>query len=224
MAFYHKLASAVYNNVLVSLRELESPLILTQEQIEDACIRERLALIKEYVMKGIIPIKDLLMSLNCINVDCAPIEKCNQCLPPELQTGTIMAHFQMPQVLFDYGVSWIEYIGTTDLQTPFRIYTSPLQIKYNAYRKSSRKKPYVYLDVAPNINGMLDGYIFNAPLIKQVSVIAVFKDPRQLEEWGCCPDENMDNLSFIDSEVEKRVTEKYIRYYRQTMTPIVQTV
>jgi hypothetical protein len=32
---------------------------------------------------------------------------------------------------------------------------------------------------------LLDCYIFEAPLIKQISVVAVFKDPRQLEEFQC---------------------------------------
>jgi len=36
----------------------------------------------------------------------------------------------------------------------------------------------VYLDSAPNEHGMIDGYIFNAPLLKMISIVAVFKDPR----------------------------------------------
>lgn len=223
MAFYHKLASAVYNNVFVSLRELETDKFITLEQIEDECIRERLQLIKEYALKGLINRNDLLMSLNCIDVDCAPLEKCNQCRNLDNAGDTYVAHFQLPQLLMDYGVAWIEYIGSPDKTEPYIVYTSPLQMKLNKYRRSKKKKPYIYLDITPNNEGMLDAYIFNAPLIKQVSVIAVFKDPRQLDIWGCCPDEDTENLSFIDAEVERRVTEKYIKYYRQTITPIIQT-
>jgi len=32
---------------------------------------------------------------------------------------------------------------------------------------------------------MLDCYIFNAPLIKQITFIGIFKDPRQLEDFQC---------------------------------------
>jgi len=39
----------------------------------------------------------------------------------------------------------------------------------------------VYIDTTPNANGMYDGFIFNAPLLKSISIIAIFKDPRQLE-------------------------------------------
>jgi len=36
----------------------------------------RLAVIKEYMLKGILPIDDLLTSLNCIPVDCDTLDKC----------------------------------------------------------------------------------------------------------------------------------------------------
>ena len=62
---------------------------------------------------------------------------------------------------------------------------------------------------------MYDCFVFNAPLLKQVSVVAIFKDPRQLERYGCCPVSDIDNFSAINSEIEKRVTERFIRYYRQ---------
>nr|DAD58229.1 MAG TPA: hypothetical protein [Bacteriophage sp.]DAT29122.1 MAG TPA: hypothetical protein [Caudoviricetes sp.] len=49
---------------------------------------------------------------------------------------------------------------------------------------------------------MLDCFLFNAPFVRQVSIVAVFKDPRQLSKYKCC---NLDDLngpdvnnSFID--------------------------
>ena len=51
---------------------------------------------------------------------------------------------------------------------------------------------------------MYDCFIFNAPLIKQVSVVAIFKDPRQLENFGCCDLEGIDNFTFINTEIKKR--------------------
>jgi hypothetical protein len=46
------------------------------------------------------------------------------------------------------------------------------------YRKRGQNKPYVWIDFAPNSEGMLDCFIFNAPMLKQISVIGIFKDPR----------------------------------------------
>jgi len=60
---------------------------------------------------------------------------------------------------------------------------------------------------------LLDCYIFGAPLIKQVSVVAIFKDLRQLEEFQCnCDGEVNDvtkmdvNLNFLDIVIKDRLT------------------
>ena len=82
----------------------------------------------------------------------------------------------------DYGNDSIAYIGSTDRQNPFRYSTSSVNWSiYNKYRKRGKDKPYVIIDPTPNENGMFDCFIFNAPLIKQISIVAIFKDPRQLE-------------------------------------------
>jgi len=96
------------------------------------------------------------------------------------------------------------------------VYTKPVdKIKtYQKYRKRGKNKPWVYVDVTPNSSGLIDCYIFGAPLIKQVSVVAIFKDPRQLEEFQCNCDENsvneatqMDiNYNFLDILIKDRLT------------------
>jgi len=55
---------------------------------------------------------------------------------------------------------------------------SPQQLKYHKIRKRGKNKPYVWIDTTPNENGMCDCFVFNAPLIQQISIIAVFKDLR----------------------------------------------
>jgi hypothetical protein len=74
--------------------------------------------------------------------------------------------------------------------------------------------PYVYIETAPNENNKYDGWIFNAPFTKQISFIGIIKDPRQLDNYSCCESEHS-NLTFIDTEIKKRLTEKKLRYYRQ---------
>ena len=61
----------------------------------------------------------------------------------------------------------------------------------------------------------MDCWIFNAPFTKKLSVIAIFKDPRQLLGYDCCANEDLENYTFISAEIKKRLTEKKIRYYRQ---------
>ena len=42
--------------------------------------------------------------------------------------------------------------------------------------------------------------------MKQISITAIFKDPRQLEEYSCCNEFGDDNFNFINNEVRNRLT------------------
>ena len=217
MGHYSKLASAVYNDIVGGLRGYTSNPTMSLEQLEDDIAETRLAVIKEYSLKGVLLKNDLLMSINCIPVDCKDIENCS--CNNTIDGGTPTLHFEIPQVMteFDGG---IYYIGSPDKQNPFIWYTSPTQLKYHKYRKKGKNKPYVYVDVTPNKNNMFDCWVFGTPILKTVSVIGIFKDLNQLE-CSQCSDADPNNLNYIDQEVKRRVTELKIKYYRQLMPPIV---
>lgn len=216
---FEKLASAILNDIVSGLQGLHTNLSLSKEQLIDDIVDERLQILKEYSIKGVLPVKDLLLSINCVKVDCKSLDKCSECYGGISDTPT--AHFEIPQILMDFGEKSIQYIGTTDKKTSFRYSTSIVNWDtYNKYRKYGAKKPFVLIDTTPNENGMYDCFIFNAPLIKQVSIVAIFKDPRQLEEFDCCSEYKDDNFSFINNEIKKRLTAKKIQYYRQLATGV----
>ena len=204
-----KLADAIYNDVVSGLQGYHHNPSISMEQLEDDVVDERLQILNEHYIKGNLPIKDLVTAVNCIPVDCKDLERC-RCRESIGTTPT--AHFEIPQIFNNS----IEYIGSIDRQLPFLFYTSSYQWNfYHKYRKRGKNKPFVYVDTSPNENGMYDAYIFNAPMIKQISVVAIFKDPRQLENYACCSDLDDDNLSFLNNEIKRRLTEKKLRYYRQ---------
>lgn len=211
MAYYERLASAIYNDVYAGLKGFHHNMSLSTEQLEDEIVTERLQLIKEYVMKDALPKRDLLLSLNCINVDCKDLERC-RCR--NKLDSTPQAHFEIPQLITDFDGIGIEYIGTIDRMTSFSVYTSLTSASKHKYRKRRANQPYVYIDTTPNENNMYDGFIFNAPLIKQITVVGIFKDLRQVEIYGCCQDLS-ENYTWLDTELQKRLTEKKLRYYRQ---------
>ena len=205
-----KLASAIKNDILGGLRGYHTNISISEEQLEDEIVETRLQVLKEYSLKGVLPSKDLYVSINCINVDCEALEKC-QCR--ESNYNTKIAHFEVPQILNDYGSLAIEYIGSPDKQLPFVYYTSLASYRNHKYRKRGKNKPYVYIDTTPNENNMYDCYVFNAPLLKQVSITAIFKDERQLQNYNCCYNNN--NISFIDNEVKNRLVVAKLKFYRQ---------
>lgn len=218
MAHYSKLASAVYNDIVGGLRGYTANPTMSLEQLEDDLQEMRLAIIKEYALKGILLKNDLLTSINCIPVDCKDIENCT--CGSSIGEGTPTMHFEIPQLMteFDGG---IEYIGSVDKQNPFVWYTSSNQLRYHKYRKRGKNKPYVYIDVTPNKNNMFDCWVFGAPLLKSVSVVGIFKNLNQLEGCNCDEGADPNNLSFIDQEVKRRVTELKIKYYRQLAPPVL---
>ena len=67
---YEKLVSQIVNDVNGGLRGLHHNMSMSQEQIADEIVNMRLQIIKEYQLKGIVPINDLLLSINCIPIDC----------------------------------------------------------------------------------------------------------------------------------------------------------
>ena len=223
MAYYSKMASAIYNDIVGGLRGYSSNPTISLEQLEDEIAEERLAVIKQYVVKGIIPKKDLLKTISCIPVDCKDIENCEACGKEPLDyEGTPTMHFAIPPLMTDFGGFGIEYIGSSDMQNPFIWYTNPSVMRYHKYKRRVKDKPYVYINMSPNASGMCDCWVFNAPFLKRITVVAVFKDERMLEYYGCaCPGSDEAKLSFIDSEVKERLTKKKIYYYRQLAAPIL---
>ena len=213
----NKLASAIYNDVQGGLQGYEATINMSIEQLEDEVVEERLAVIKKYSLQNIIPQKDLLYSINCIELDCKSLDKC--C---DIDYSDKILHFEIPQIVNDFGEESIAYIGSIDKQVKFKVYTS-VNFKFHKYKTRGKKRPYVYIDTTPNEHNMYDGYVFNAPMLERISVIAVFKDPRQvqefMEEQGCCEMTltDADNMTWIASEVKQNLITKKLKYYRQLL-------
>ena len=215
--YIEKLASQIRNDVVSGLRGYHQNLSMNMDQLQDEVVACRLSILNELYTKGILPIKDLLIAINCVDVDCESLERCS-C--GKVSDGdTITAHFQIPQIVTNYGKQAINYIGSTDRQNKFNVITSLSELQNRKYRRRGLNKPYVWIDYAPNKDGMLDCFLFNAPFIRQVSVVAVFKDPRQLNRYSCC---NMDELngpdvnnSFVDQLIKDKLTKEKLYFYRQ---------
>lgn len=220
--YVEKIASQIKNDILSGLKGYHHNLGLNIRQLEDEVVQTRLLIIRQQIASGAFPMKDLLVAINCVDVDCEALERC-KCHSDGC--GTLTAHFQIPQLMSEFGSDAIEYIGSIDRQQRFTIIHSLSEFKMRKYRKRGQDKPFVWIDPAPNENGMLDCFLFNAPFIKQVSVVGVFKDPRQIEMYKCCTDSAYtmtgpdNNLSYISQLVKDKLTADKIKYYRQLAAP-----
>ena len=206
-----KLASAIYNDVVAGLSGITSTPAISMDQLQDDVVEERLQIIKEYSLKNLVPKKDLLYAINCIELDCESLDKC--CNSSNFSKPQL--HFEIPQLVNDFGDSSIDFIGSTDKEISFKYYTTT-SFKYHNLKLRGKNKPYVYIQTTPNENNMYDGWIFNMPLLKRISIIGIFKDLRQLDSYGCCQDD-LNNMTFIDREIKRRLVESKLRFYRQLL-------
>lgn len=218
MNVYGQMASAVINNVRSGLVGYKHNPSMDRQQVEDEIIWTRQELVKKYILKNILPLKELMMVIRCIDIDCKDLERC-RCNSDGC--GKPIAHFVIPQVFTDLGNgAAIQYLGSTDMTTPFDWFTDYVTMKYAIYSRRGKKRPRVFIDTSPNEENLYDCYLFNAPLVKQVTIQALFKDPRQIFLYGCCEDtfETDDlrhNMSFMDRECMDIVTNKFIYYYKK---------
>ena len=208
-----QIASAVYNNTVTGLAGITSNPKISVEQLQDEVVAERNQIMREFLLKGILTLDELFLAINCIEVDCDYMSKCCN-----LQVGEKALHFEIPPIIYINGIDTIRFVGSIDRHTRYTDET----YRFHKYRKNKPGSPYVYIDTAINSNGNMDGYIFNVPFVKYISVIALFLDPRKLLEWDCCsenPEVYLD-CGILSDEIIKRMTEKYIRWYRQLATPV----
>lgn len=205
----NEITSSIINDIYSGLRGLHRTLTLSVEQIEDEVIQEWQSILKELYYKGILPRKDVMLAINCIEVDCEYMARC--C---DLKIGQKSLHFEIPQLVNDLGNYAIEFIGSVDRQEQYVIYTDT-SYQFHKYKKRNADKPYVYIETTPNENNMYDGFIFNVPFVKYISVIGIFKDPRQLEKYSCCTsDSYLSITSYIAKEIQERLTKRKLYYYR----------
>ena len=209
------IASAIMNHVYSGTSGLNSNLKISHEQLMDEVVAERNIILKEYLLKGIMNFQEMFSAINCVEVNCDYMSKCCN-----LQAGEKALHFEIPPIMYINGVNTIKFIGSIYRKVKYTIYTDD-SYRFHSYKKRGANKPYVYVDTAVNSNGNLDCYIFNVPMVKYISVVALFQDPRKLMEWDCCnenPDSYLD-CGILSDEIIRRLSEKYLRWYRQNQVP-----
>lgn len=117
----NKIASAIYNDIVGGLAGITSTPTISLQQLEDDTVDEYLQVIKEYSLKNLIPKKDLLIAINGIQVDCQALDKFPTCSTASYK-GNPELHFQIPQIVNDFAEEAIEFVGSTDKNTQYKVY------------------------------------------------------------------------------------------------------
>lgn len=210
------LASVILNEVKAGLSGMNANPTISEEQIEDEIIETRHTLIKELYLKGILKKHDLMLAINCIDVDCKDPAKC--C---DFNSGKAVKHFEIPPLVESLGKDAIDYIGAADRGNNLKdnVYFSATLAEKHKYKRYGGDSPYIYIEKTPNENGMYDCWIYNLPFIKRISIIGIFRDPRDLKEYDCCNDDVASylDLGSITDLVKDQLLKNKFYYYRQAI-------
>lgn len=213
-----KIVSAIINDLYSGNAGFNANPAINELQLEDECVEKRQVVIKELFAKNLLKLEDLAVTLNCVEVDCENMVKCDGPCNKTALAVKNQLHFQIPQLLSDVGEGAVIYVGSADGMVPFRVYYSLESTKSNKYRRRGSSEPFVYIDKVPNSEQMCDCWLFNAPFVKQIKVTAVFKDLRQLEEYTCCRDFDYLDFGIISDEVKNRVKKDKFAFYRENLS------
>lgn len=212
-----ELVSAIYNDLVSgTFIPASNRQFISLDQLEDECIETRASIIREWYLKSLLNKGELSIALNCVDVDCKDQNKCGCKSISNIKPAK---HFEIPILAEGIGDEAVIYVGSTDRDESYKVYFNKEAAKYHNYKKRNADKPYVYIERTPNENGKYDGWLFNAPYVKHIAVIAIFKDPRQLKEYNCCVDVDYLDMGSISDEIKRRILAKKIQLYR---TPVYQ--
>lgn len=192
--------------------------LLSLEQLEDEVVEERGQILREWFMKSTLDLTDYALSINCIEVECDDMNRC----PCKGLPGKVVQHFEIPPLVESIGRAALLFVGSTDRQTSYYITFNLDTLKYQKYRKNKQNRPYVYVEKFPNKNGFYDCWLFNAPMVKYVSVVGIFRDPRQLEGFNCCESTEYLEMGGISNEIIRRLLAKKTNLYRTLPPPTSQ--
>jgi hypothetical protein len=214
-----QLRDQVHNNVIAGIRSLTVNASHSPQQIEDELVSEYQTVLREFMLRGYLVKSDFYRKIACVPVECGTMEGCCPIDGMDDYNRTPVQTVRLPEIITDYGSEGVSYIGSVDMSTSYTVYFSRSSASAHKYRMRGGDKAFAYIEPATLDGGFVKGYIFNAPLAQMVSIIAMFKDPRQVAEYDCCSKEVDFPNHFIATEMVKRLTEKYLRYYRQMATP-----
>lgn len=219
-----QLASIIYNNVVSGIDGNHIDMKFSMAQIEDDIINERLSVIKEYSLKGILPASDLMIKINCIELDEQPVNRVGEF---EEFDGYYIRHFEVPQIAYVYDRESISYVGGINGKESFPFYTDRHAWVNHRNKRFVKQRPHVFIDTATNFNNKYDCWLVSKDLIPEnslLTIVAIWKDPRDLITYQCCKDDEILNWTFLSTEIIKRMSEKYLRYYRMLYQPPTPSV
>ena len=219
----NEIASAIRSNIGSGLKEVAN-FAYPVDQIKDEIGNVRNQILLEDPQNTIINPEYFAQRFDRIPIDLVRFPYGGYSNSPGL-----VPHIKMPKIAMTRDNSSILFLGPPDQSFFFTIYYDIMHHNHKFSRVIGRK-PYAYIDLAHDVNGQIDGYLFNlGPSgLRFLATRAIFADPVGiLESDGLFGnDEEFPAPSAVQEMIIDRITAKYVQYYKQlnhTYQPNTQT-
>jgi len=210
-----QIASAIRNHVVDGIKGVTNEAFSTEQLMLEVLIESK-TLIAQHIKEGIIDPRSINQRIDGIEINCQ--DTSGNC---EIKSQLSAPHITIPKLLVSISIEdSIEYLGPMDNSKNFKVYTD-VDYKYNKYKLTGKKRPYVWVNTSGVKEGMYDVYFFNMGKysnLKFVSIVALFENPEALyntEYRDQFTDAEFFAPSLVQKEVIDSITQKYVNYYRQ---------
>ena len=212
---HNEIASTIRNRVADGLSGNISNQALSVEQLLEEIDLARADFAHKYALTPKLDPKFMMQEIDILKIECRNLsEDCFIKSP-----GEGVASVKVPKVMPIFGESGVQYLGLVNMQEAFAVYYHPEDIRNHKVRIRTSRRPYAWIDTAPDSNDMHTIYFFNLGPhngLKYVKIRAIFEHPTRV---------HIDNPNAADMEypaplhmqnaIIDALTEKYVRYFRQ---------
>ncbi len=212
----NEMASAIRSNIGSGLREVAN-FAYPIDQIKDEVGNVRNQILLEDPQKAVLNLEFFAQRIDNIPLDLVRFPYGGYSNTPGL-----VPHFKIPRLAMTKDDSAIIYLGPPDQSFNIKIYHD-YSFQNHKYSRVIGRRPFGYIDLAHDVDGTMDGYLFNlGPTGMQfVSTRAVFADPVGILEadglFGV--DEEFPAPAAVQEMIIDRISAKYIQYYKQLNHP-----
>lgn len=212
------MATAIRNHVVSGLKGVANT-TFSIEQLEDEILISTQTVMLELAAAGKLDLNKFTQKIDGIKLECTDLS--NNC---DVESDSCAPHFEIPSVNL-LASQPIPYIGTIDASLTFKVYFDR-DYRFHKYRLSTSKFPFAWVSTSTNDNGLFDVYLFNMNKydnLRFISIEALFDNPYALldtEYYNQFATATFFAPAAVKDIVIKKMTESYIKYYRQLTHPM----
>jgi len=214
-----EIGSAIRNNISDGLKGEIPTNSYSREQLIDQAFIYRNRIIMESSKN-----KNYNLTPFYQTVDAIPIAEFDLSKHKNIKSGISQSYIKIPILAPTFSDMSIEYIGPANMMKSFKIY---YDTKFAAHsgRLRTAKNPFAYVDMGSAENGYINAILDNLDKVKNLRYLSargIWANPLDLKNFDCCSD--MEDKEFpaplyIQDMIIEKLTERFIRYYRQMNIP-----